>query len=100
MCVYRNSGEDNGNDNCIEFLRNEKRAYVTFSQPKFKNRVLRLAEECPDDVQIINENDGGMLYATVPVDWVQIRKPRTITDEQREKMRDQLNKLREEGQML
>ena len=71
-------------ENVIEFLLNEKRATVTFSQGRFKSRIRKLAEEHPEDCQIVAENRDGSICAHVPVDWVKISPPAMRTESQRE----------------
>lgn len=78
------------NENAIEWLDNRQKATVTLHGGRLKNRVLRLAEEYPDDVEIRREPDenGGFLVAKIPAKWVKITPPRRLelTDEQKEEL--------------
>lgn len=71
-------------ENVIEFLENQERATVTFSQGRYKTRIQRLAVERPEECQIVAENKDGSLCTHVPVAWVRIMPTPQLTDEQRE----------------
>lgn len=78
------------NENAIEWLDTQQKATVTLHGGRLKNRVMKLAEEYPDDVEIRREPDdnGGFLVAKIPVKWVKITPPRRLelTDEQKEEL--------------
>ena len=75
---------DNCIENAIEFLKDEKRATVTFSQGRYKSRIRKLAAAHPEECQIVAENKDGSICAQIPVDWVKIAPLRTVSDERRE----------------
>ena len=79
-------------ENCIEWLTGDKIATLTFSQPKFINRVLKLAEIDPDAFEIIEkpETNGGYLVAHVQVSGVKIARKPKISDEVRNRLADNL----------
>ena len=81
-------------ENVIEFLKGQDRATVTFSTEKWKNRIRKLAEEHPDEVDIVFE-DETYVTGHVPVNWVKVNPPRVYTDEQKAEMAERLKKLRE-----
>lgn len=74
---------DNCIENVIEFIKDEKRATVTFSQGRYKSRIRKLAADHPEECRIIAENKDGSLCAHIPVSWVKISPPREISEEQR-----------------
>lgn len=86
------------NENAIEWLDSRDKATVTLHGGRLKNRVLRLAEEYPDDVEIRREPDGngGFLVAKIPAKWVKITPPRRLelTGEQKEELRERLSVAR------
>lgn len=82
-------------ENVIEFIENEKRATVTFSQGRFKTRIRKLAVEHPEECQIMKENKDGSLLAHVPVSWIKITPLAKRTEEQREKARQRMLKMRQ-----
>ena len=72
------------NENVIEFMRNQKTMTVTFSQKRFVNKVRKMAEKYPDEIQIIEENEDGSIMAHMPLSALHIgivKHP--INDEQR-----------------
>lgn len=86
------------NENAIEWLDSRDKATVTLHGGRLKNRVLRLAEEYPEEVEIRREPDenGGFLVAKIPAKWVKITPPRRLelTDEQKEELRERLSVAR------
>ena len=86
------------NENAIEWLDSRDKATVTLHGGRLKNRVMRLAEEYPDEVEIRREPDGngGFLVAKIPVKWVKITPPRRLelTDEQKEALAERLSVAR------
>ena len=58
-------------------------AYVSSDEPRWKNRILKLAEEYPEDVFIIrrSEENDNCIYAKVPVKWIRIKPPRQMSPE-------------------
>lgn len=79
-------------ENVIEFLENEKRATMTFSQGRYITKIKKLAAERPGECEIVAENKDGSICAHVPVAWVKISPPRQYTEQQRQRMAERLNK--------
>lgn len=84
------------NENAIEFLRDEDRITVTFSDPHFIAVVKRLAKKYPDQVEIVAlpSNNGGYIYAHLPISFLQIRYP----GKQPEKTEEQKATIRKLGE--
>ena len=93
--------EDGGMDRCkenvIEFLENQRRATVTFSQGRYKSRIRKLAEARQEECQIVAENKDGSICAHVPTAWVKISPPPMRTEAQREASRQNALKLPRAG---
>ena len=83
-------------ENVIEWLRNAKTATVSFSQPRFINKIKALAEKFPEMVEITHEQ-AGALVAHIPVSAVKINIviPREMSEEEKEAARQRLAKYRE-----
>lgn len=79
-------------ENVLEFLENQERATVTFSQGRYKSRIRKLAEQHPDKCQIVAENKDGSLLAHIPTRWIRIVPSREYTEEQKQEAREQLKK--------
>lgn len=80
-------------ENVIEFIENEKRATVTFSQGRFKTRIRKLAVEHPEECQIMKENKDGSLLAHIPVSWIKINPTRQLSDEQRKELAERMKRM-------
>lgn len=90
---------DSMNEHVIEWIRGDEKATVTApSTTKLKGQVVRLAEKYPDEVDYI-ENKDGSICGHVPVKWVNIRHPRTMSEEQKEAARARLMNLRSESKV-
>lgn len=76
---------DMGNiENNIEFLRNEDRATCSFTQGRFITKMKKLAENFPDECQIVAENKDGSIVAHFPVKWIHISNlSRNLSEEER-----------------
>lgn len=81
-------------ENVIEWLRDEKRATLSLSQRRTISRVKQLAEQYPDECQIVAENRDGSVCAHVPVSWVKISPSREVSETQREASRRNMQALR------
>lgn len=79
-------------ENVIEFLENQERATLTFSQGRYKTRIRKLAKEHPQECQILAENKDGSLCAHVPTSWVKIIPPRQLSEEQRQEIGERLSR--------
>lgn len=75
-----------GAENVIEFLRGSQTALVTFSQGRYISQVKTLAEQFPEDVQILKlpEDNHGYLLARIPVRYIKLRPPVQMSQEQRD----------------
>jgi len=83
--------ENMENENVIEFFTNADTATVTFHQGRYKNRIRKLAEDKPDEVTILSD-ENGFLVAKIPVKWIRIGVPRTVnmTDDQKAELAERL----------
>lgn len=79
-------------ENVIEFMKDSGRAAVSFSQGRYKSRIKKLAEERPEECEIVAENKDGSLYAHIPVAWIKISPPAARTEVQREMARKRMQK--------
>lgn len=68
-------------ENVIEFITGEKTATLTIHQGKYKNRIKKLSEERPDEVDILAENKDGSILAHIPTKWIKINPPRKLSEE-------------------
>ena len=88
---------DSCQENCIEFLTNQKVMCVSFSQKKWVNRINKLAKDHPE-VEIVAENTDGSVTAHVPISWLKIspkRPGREFTEEEKMAAAERLEKARQ-----
>ena len=83
----------------IDIVSTEAHATVSSSERKYINKILKLHESYPDEVQIIIAPEGnhGVLVAKMPKSYVKMSRPRNLnyTDEQRAALSDRIAAARE-----
>ena len=89
----------NNNENCVEFLNNQKTMTVSFCSQKWITKIKKLSQSNPDDVEIIAENKDGSICAKLPIKYLKISAPRKVSDEQRQKASERFKKLHEENKL-
>ena len=86
-------------ETCVEYLDIDKYATFCSSERKWVNKMLRLHETHPSEVQITEHPDdnGGVIVAHIPKTWLKISPPKKVvlTDEQKEAARERLRVARE-----
>ena len=83
-------------ENVIEWIRGDKEVTVTLAgNTKYNNKVRKYAEDYPEAVKIVAVNQDSSIVAHLPLSWIKISKPKSVSDEQREKARERFAKLRE-----
>ena len=80
-------------ENVVEWLIGQDRVTVTFSQKKHVNKLKRLAEMYPDEVDCY-ENKDVSVYGHMPLTWLRFSRPRELTDEQRAVALERLKNIR------
>lgn len=82
------------NEYVIEWVEGDKTATVTAPEGSaLSNKLIKLASECPDDVEMKHTE-----LFHVPVKWVKVSQPRKVeyTEEQRKKIGERLRNSREQ----
>lgn len=78
---------ENCNECSIAWIRGGEYAEVSaYSGSRLKGRVIKLAEQHPEDIKILATNKDGSIFAHIPAKYVKLRAPRELTEEQREKL--------------
>lgn len=82
------------------YLSEDHVLWVSSDDPKWKGRLLKLAEEYPDDVTIVRrpEDNDGCIYLKCPSTWLRIAPPKKVnlSDEQRAAFGERMKKIRKE----
>lgn len=78
----------NFNETAYDYLSCDKHATFCSSETKWINKILKLHEQYPDqvEIQVLPENNQGMILAHIPKGWFKLTPPRKreMTEEQRE----------------
>ena len=86
------------NENVIEFLRGQKTATVTFANAtRYNNKIRKMAEQYPDECQIVCENADGSIMAHIPVKWIRVTRStgREFTEEEKKANTERLKSMRQ-----
>ena len=81
-------------ENAIEWLRDRKRATVSFTQGRMITKIKKLAEARPEECQIVAENKDGSICAHIPTRWVKIVPSRQMSESERKVMEEKMQKAR------
>lgn len=84
-----------GND-IIDFSPNS-RSLVTAtlsSARKWRNRILELSKEHPEECEIVHTNKDGSIVAHFPCSYLHIYRPRELSEETKEKYRENLKRVK------
>ena len=88
----------NFNETACDFYSCDKHATFCSSERKWINKILKLHEQYPDqvEIQVLPENNQGMILAHIPKNWFKISSPRKVnyTDEQRAAMAERMKNIR------
>jgi imidazolonepropionase-like amidohydrolase len=78
------------------YLSDDDHAVISTDEKKWVNKLYKLAEEYPNEVEIRSEYKDGFVTAHVPKEWVRVRPPakREMTDEQKQAAAERLTQAR------
>lgn len=84
-------------ETCINYCEVDK-AFVSSNERRWITKVLKLAQEHPDEVTILKkpEDNNGVIYARFPAKWARISPPKKMhmTDERRAKLAENFQQYR------
>ena len=93
MCHFEKGDTDM--ETCFNYTDKEH-GYFSSDERKFITKVRKLKEKYPEQVRIIKEpeDNDGCIYCELPVAWFTVRVPKkmNLTEEQRKKISERLNK--------
>ena len=81
-------------ENNIEWITGEGTIAVTLTSQRHINKIYKLAVRKPDEVKIVANKDGS-IYATLPLSYLKFNPPKDLTEEQKEKLREQAKMMNE-----
>lgn len=85
------------NEFAIEWIKGRDYAGVTVpSGTALKSKLMRYAQEKPDEVKLMFENKDGSAFFHIPINYVKVSPPRKVSEEQREAAGERFRKMWEE----
>lgn len=89
------------NEFAIEWIKGRDYAGVTVpSGTALKSKLMRYADERPDEVKLMAENNDGSAFFHIPINYIKISPPRKVSDEQRKAAGERFKKMWEEKKGL
>lgn len=79
---------DSVTENVIEWIRGQQTATLTLTRSSLATRVKKLAEQRPEECQILVQNEDGSILAHVPVKWLKINPPAILSEEEKERRKE------------
>ena len=85
------------NEFSIEWTKDRNYAGVTVpSGTALKSKLMRYAQERPDEVKLKSENKDGSAFLHVTVSYIKCSPPRKVSEEQREAAGERFRRMWEE----
>ena len=85
------------NEFAIEWTKDRNYAGVTVpSGTALKSKLMRYAQERPDEVKLMAENKDGSAFFHIPISYVKVSPPRKVSEKQREAAGERFRRMWEE----
>ena len=85
------------NEFSIEWTKDRNYAGVTVpSGTALKSKLMRYAQERPDEVKLMAENKDGSAFFHIPISYVKVSPPRKVSEEQKKAAGERFRKMWEE----
>lgn len=85
------------NEFVIEWTKKGEYAGVTVpTGTALKSKLMRYAQERPDEVKLKDDNKDGSAFFHVPVSYIKVSPPRKVSEEQREEAGERFRRMWEE----
>ena len=75
-------------ENNIEWIQGDDIATATFQNNRYQSKIRKIAEERPDEVRIMHENEDGSIRVQFPLKWVKVQPSRIYTEQERMEMQE------------
>lgn len=81
----------------IEWIKGNDYAGVTVpSGTALKSKLMRYAQERPDEVKLMAENKDGSAFFHIPISYVKVSPPRKVSEEQKKAAGERFRRMWEE----
>lgn len=85
------------NEFCIEWIKGNDYAGITVpSGTALKSKLMRLAQERPDEVKIVAVNTDGSAFFHIPINYIKVSPPRKVSEKQRKAAGERFRRMWEE----
>ena len=85
------------NEFAIEWIKGNDYAGVTVpSGTALKSKLMRYAQERPDEVKLMAENKDGSAFFRIPINYVKVSPPRKVSEEQKKAAGERFRRMWEE----
>ena len=64
------------------------------SARKWRNKILELSKKYPEECEIVHTNKDGSIVAHFPCSYLHIYRPRKLSEETKEKFRENLKRVK------
>lgn len=82
------------NEFSIEWTKDRNYAGVTVpSGTALKSKLMRYAQERPDEVKLMAENKDGSAFFHIPISYVKVSPPRKVSEEQKKAAGERFRKM-------
>ena len=83
----------------VGYIDSDKHASLCSGERKWINRILKLKEEHPEEIDIKEypETNQGIILAHIPKHWLKISPPRQMSDEQKAAAAERLKAAKEKN---
>ena len=82
------------NEFAIEWTKDRNYAGVTVpSGTALKSKLMRYAQERPDEVKVMAANEDGSAFFHIPINYIKVSPPRKVSEEQREAAGERFRKM-------
>lgn len=75
-------------ENNIEWIQGDDMVTATFQNNRYQSKIRKIAEERPDEVRIMHENEDGSILVQFPLKWVKVQPSRIYTEQERMEMQE------------
>ena len=85
------------NEFAIEWTKGRNYAGVTVpSGTALKSKLMRYAQERPDEVKLMAENKDGSAFFHIPISYVKVSPPRKVSEKQKKAAGERFRRMWEE----
>lgn len=89
------------NEFAIEWVRGGSYAGITVpSGSALKSKILKYAEERPEEVEIIALNEDGSIFAHIPISYIKVTPPKTMSEEGKEAVSKRIKHMWEQKKQM